>query len=565
LLARLNYTKRSIQDLYAVLIAKNLLILRLKGRMVCMGVWSRLNINFDVEPGEFELLERESGQPRLLGVSDDIPNTSKPQKKPVDASIEINIDRIYSEFRKDINPDLIIRRFMLGGLVPAAAAFINGMADGNNINDFILRSGMRKGVLEGAQGSLTKFAIENIFAVNEANTETDWNKVMEAITEGQTAVFIDKDASAIIVDTRGFEKRSIGVSENEKTVLGPKEAFSESIRTNITLLRRIVKRTDFVCEFRGSGSESSTRIGILYCEGIVNETLLNEIKRRLSSVDTRAILDVGVLDQLASRKNLSPFPQTLITERPDRAASHIMQGHVAVLLDGSPAAVIMPVTLFSLMTSSEDAYLKPLLGSILRVVRYFGAITSLLLPGIFIAMALYHQDMLSTEVLTTLMSSRKFVNVSLEAEMIFLLLVFHLIREAGIRVPGSIGQAIGIIGGLILGQAAVAANLASSVILILVALTGLGNFCIPDYSLSLCATYTRLAIVFAGWLGGLLGVSVTALLIIAYMASIKSYGVPFLSPYAPKTHSRRPVILRGVIKMRQRAEDYANTKGDSKL
>ena len=187
-----------------------------------MGVWSRLNINFDVEPGEFELLERESGQPRLLGVSDDIPNTSKPQKKPVDASIEINIDRIYSEFRKDINPDLIIRRFMLGGLVPAAAAFINGMADGNNINDFILRSGMRKGVLEGAQGSLTKFAIENIFAVNEANTETDWNKVMEAITEGQTAVFIDKDASAIIVDTRGFEKRSIGVSENEKTVLGPK-------------------------------------------------------------------------------------------------------------------------------------------------------------------------------------------------------------------------------------------------------------------------------------------------------------------------------------------------------
>lgn len=549
----------------AVLIAKNLLILRLKGRMVCMGVWSRLNINFDVEPGKFELLERESGQPRLLGVSGDIPNTSKPQKKPVDASLEINIDRIYNEFRKDINPDLIIRRFMLGGLVPAAAAFINGMADGNNINDFILRSGMRKGSLEGAQGSLAKFAIENIFAVNEANPETDWNKVMEAITEGQTAVFIDTDTSAIIVDTRGFEKRSVSVSENEKTVLGPKEAFSESIRTNITLLRRIVRRTDFICEFRGSGSESGTRIGILYCEGIVNETLLNEIKRKLSSVDTRAILDVGVLDQLASRKNLSPFPQTLITERPDRAASHIMQGHVAVLLDGSPAAVIMPVTLFSLMTSSEDAYLKPLLGSILRVVRYFGAITSLLLPGVFIAMALYHQDMLSTEVLTTLMSSRKFVNVSLEAEMIFLLLVFHLIREAGIRVPGSIGQAIGIIGGLILGQAAVAANLASSVILILVALTGLGNFCIPDYSLSLCATYTRLAIVFAGWLGGLLGVSVTALLIIAYMASIKSYGVPFLSPYAPKTHSRRPIILRGMIKMSQRAEDYANTKGDSKL
>ena len=269
---------------------------------------------------------------------------------------------------------------------------------------------------------------------------------------------------------------------------------------------------------------------------------------------------MGVLEQLTEEHSLSPFPQVLQTERPDRAAAMLMQGHVIVLLDGSPFANVMPATLFTLMTSSEDVYMRRPQGTTVRIVRYIGAVISILLPAFFLALALYHQGLLSTEVLTTVIASRKMVFAPIGAEMIFLLIVFQLIREAGMRVPGSIGQAIGIIGGLILGQAAVAANLASSVVLIIVALTGLGNFCIPDYSTQIAAAFFRLALVIGAWVGGLLGMVCLTVVFVAWMASLKSYGVPFLAPFSPKARSNKPMILRGRVTMHQQAEDVLNTR-----
>ena len=219
----------------------------------------------------------------------------------------------------------------------------------------------------------------------------------------------------------------------------------------------------------------------------------------------------------------------------------------------------MPTTLFALMASSEDIYLRQLPGSVIRFVRYMGAIISILLPGFFLALVLYHQGMMSTETLSTVVASRKMVFAPIGMELLFLLAVFQLIREAGLRVPGSIGQAIGIIGGLILGQAAVTANLASSVMLIVVALSGLGNFCIPDYSTQISASYIRIALVVAAWLAGLLGVFCASVGLIATMCGLKSYGVPFLSPVAPKTSSRRPAVLRGKISMNSSTQDFVNT------
>ena len=240
-----------------------------------------------------------------------------------------------------------------------------------------------------------------------------------------------------------------------------------------------------------------------------------------------------------------------------------MRGSVALIADGSPFAIIVPITLASLMSSPEDVYLRKPLGDVIRIVRYIGVLLSLLLPGYFIALALYHQGLLSNEVLNTVIQSRQMVFLPIAAEMVMLLLVFQLIREAGMRVPGSIGQAIGIIGGLILGQAAVAANLASSVILIVVAVSGLGNFCIPDHSSQIAASYFRIAFVIAAWLAGLLGLTCAFVIFIAYLANLKSFGVPFLAPYAPKTYNKRPFILRGRIGMHHRAEDYMNTHSDT--
>ncbi len=518
-------------------------------------------LRFDRRSGEFELLETESGSPKPWGGTPrEQPMPERERVERVSARVAENEERLRRVFRSDINPDVIFRPFMMGGTTPALVIYVSGMADARQVSDFILREGMRPGCMDGAEGDLAQYAIKNVFTTGETETSGSWDDAKKAIMEGRTAIFIDGADEAVLMETRGFAQRSVTEPQAEKVVRGPQEAFVEALRTNITLLRRILHTEDLVCEIRGAGGENGLKLAILYREGVTNITLVEEVKRRLARVDTRTVVGMGVLEQLTETHGLSPFPQVLQTERPDRVAYLLMQGHVAVLLDGSPFASIMPATLFTLMSSPEDIYMRRPQGTTIRVVRYTGAVLSILLPAFFLALALYHQGLLSTEVLTTVIASRKMVFAPIGAEMIFLLVVFQLIREAGMRVPGNIGQAIGIIGGLILGQAAVAANLASSVVLIIVALTGLGNFCIPDYSTQLAASFFRITLTVAAWAGGLLGVTCLLTVYMAWMASLKSYGIPFLSPYAPKAGSHKPMVLRGRISMRKRAEDIMNTR-----
>ncbi len=514
-------------------------------------------LGFNRKRSEFELLETESGAPgffreKTTGVSE-----GGQRKAEVDSSLETNLERIKKDYCTDINPDVIVRRFTMGGRLPAAAVFINGMAKREMINDFIIRESMNKPVPD--KPPYAQYLINSVLSNCEMSTEKNWDKIKENINDGLTVVLVDGEAVAMIADTRGYEYRAVSAPQNEKVVRGPQEGFNENLRTNITLIRRMVRREDLICEMRQVGSGENIKAAVVYLKGTANPALVQEVKRRLAEVDTRMVMNTGILEQLTEHHRLSPFPQLLCTERPDRAASHIMQGYVAVLLDGSPFANIMPTTLFALMASSEDIYLRQLPGSIIRFVRYMGAVISILLPGFFLSLVLYHQGMMSTEALSTVVASRKMVFAPIGLELLFLLAVFQLIREAGLRVPGSIGQAIGIIGGLILGQAAVTANLASSVMLIVVALSGLGNFCIPDYSTQISASYIRIALVLAAWLAGLLGMFCGAVSIIAMICGLKSYGVPFLAPVAPKTNSRRPPVLRGPITMHSGAKDFINT------
>ena len=522
-------------------------------------------LRFERPATEFELLETENGSPSGKYAESKGSKSKKTTKTHVYSRLADNVTYINDKFCADINKDLIVRRFKMLGGREGMIVFLSGMARADTINDFVLRPVFRCGRDLPEGGEAAKFLIEKVIDVSEIEAEEGLEKIAYYISEGKTALFLDGMDSAVIADTRGYEKRGVSESENERTVFGPKEAFNENLRTNITLLRRIIKASDFICEFRETKTKNKARAAIAYCAEVANVTVVNEVKRRIAAIETNYALDLGTLEQLMEPNRLMLLPRTLMTERPDKAASHILSGHIAVLLDGSPFAMVLPVTLFSLMSSGEDTYMTAPLGTVLRLVRYIGMLISILLPGYFLAAALYHQGVLSSEVLMTIISSRRLVYVSLGSEMIFLLFIFHLIREAGMRVPGSIGQAIGIIGGLILGQAAVTANIVSSVVLILVALTGLGNFCIPNYRLSLTASYIRIGAVIAGWMAGFLGIAAFIVVLVAYIASQKSCGVPYLTPFAPKTHSKRPFVIRGFIKMSNRHEDYTNTMEDKKL
>lgn len=526
------------------------------------SIWELLR--FDAQEEQFELLETERGEPGLLASWREREDSEQQSPEaPASAALQENEDRLKRDFRCEINPDILLRRFLLGGEIEALAVCINGMASGEQVSDFILRQGMREGCMRYAEQSLSRYAMEHVFAQLEAELSGDWATIKSAILDGKTVVFIQGDERAVLMDTRGYEKRGVERAQNEKVIRGPQEGFNENLRTNITLLRRIIKTEDFICEFQKAGGKNNVKLAIAYRADVVNPALLREVKRRLEKVDTRMLLSDGTIEQMTERYSLSPLPQALSTERPDRTAAHIMQGHVCVLLEGSPTASVMPATLFTLMATSEDSYMRRPLGAILRVVRYLGAGISILLPGYFLAVALHHSGMMSTEVIATLIASRQMVFLPLGLEMVFMLWVFQLLREAGIRVPGSVGQAIGIIGGLILGQAAVAANMVSTVVLILVALVGLGNFTIPDYSTQIAAGYFRMFLVIMGWIGGLLGLSAGVVILAAWVASMKSYGVPFLAPVAPKTNRDRPGVLRGQVTRKQRATDYTNTQEEA--
>ena len=514
-------------------------------------------MRFDEPDGRFELLETEGGAPSFFHGWKGAPAPEMPDERGIDPHLKESRRRLAAAFFTEVNTDLIQRSFRFCGQVPALAVFLNGMADGTEISDFILKRAMESPLPEKGKG-LIDYALERVFSLQEAEQTDRWAQVESAVLEGRTAVLLEGEKRAVLLDTRGYACRGVDTAQNESTVIGPAEAFHENLRISVTLLRRILRRADFVCEFRAAGSKNNVKLALCYLGGVCSEALLQEVRRRLSKVQTDVLLSAGTLGQRIEDSPLSPVPQTLLTERPDRAAAAVMAGKVVLLVEGSPQALVLPVTLSGLLLTAEDSYLRRPVGSVLRFVRLFGASVSVFMPAYFLALAFHHQGLLSSDILSTVIASRKLVFLPMGAEMIFLLLVFQLVREAGIRVPGAVGQTVGIIGGLILGQAAVSANFVSTVALIIVALTGLGNFVIPNYDLQLAVAYYRVGLCLLAISGGLLGLSCGCMAALILLCDQKSFGVPFLSPFAPKTVVREPLFYRGTVRGHGTAEDDMN-------
>lgn len=516
-------------------------------------------LQFDRPYRRFELLETEpEGTPSFFAHRKARRAKIAPERGTVAKRLDANLAWLKARFHTDVNTDVILRPFKLGGAVDALAIGMNGMADDQKIADFILRPAFRIDVSGVKAVDLPVFFRENALSMHETELTDRRDAIVSAITEGRTAILLDGAREAILCDTRGFVSRAVGEPQNEMTILGPKEAFTENIRTNVTLMRRILKRPDFVCEFRDAGGTNRTKLVLAYLDGTVNPALLNEVKRRLDTISTDMRLTVGRVEQLIEDYTYLPLPQMLKTERPDRAASAVLDGRIALLVEGCPQAGVLPITIGDLLASGEDLDMRQPVGTVVLLIRMIGAVLSTYLPAYFLALALHHPGQLSGEILETVVASRAMVFLPLWMEMIFLLLVFQLVREAGLRVPGSIGHAIGIIGGLLLGQAAVSANIVSTVVLIIVALTGLGNFAIPDYSAQVAASYYRVLLCVAATLAGLLGITVAGLCATAVMCSAKSFGVPFFAPFSPVTKHAGHLLFRSRIRNRAGSTDPMN-------
>jgi spore germination protein KA len=293
---------------------------------------------------------------------------------------------------------------------------------------------------------------------------------------------------------------------------------------------------------------------------IANPKIIKEVKRRIQNLDIDFAIGDGVLDQLIEDHPFSLFPQIISTERPDRTASFLMDGKVALICDGTPFASIVPVTFFHMFHTSEDSTIRWQYATFLRYIRVIASFFAALLPGLYVALTLYHKEMIPTELLSSLHKARENVPFPTLIEVLLLEVSFEIIREAGVRVPGVIGQTLGIIGAIVLGQAAVAAGLVSPVLIIIVAITGLGSFSIPNFNLAFSIRIVRFIFIFLGALFGFYGIAAGLYVFGSIAASMKSFGVPYFSPVAPKTKSSPDVVNKAPAWAQTQRPDFLNTK-----
>lgn len=340
---------------------------------------------------------------------------------------------------------------------------------------------------------------------------------------------------AYAADVKGWQSRSVGTPNTEIVLRGPQEGFTEGLRVNTGLVRKILKDENLLVENVQIGKKGKTPCSILYIKNIVNDALVAQVKNRLDNIEIDNIQDSGELEQLIEDASFLPIPQVIATERPDRVASMLSDGKVAVIVHGSPFALVVPATLPELVHSSEDLYIRFPYVNLLRFMRYIGMVMALLLSGIFVAVSSYHSELIPTDLLLSIAATREVVPFPLIIEILLMELAFELIREAGVRIPGPIGPTLGIVAGLVLGQAAVAASIVSPITIIIVAVAGIGSFAVPNFSLAFAFRILKFGFILLGAIAGFLGIAIGLFLLGLWIFSAKSFGVPMLSPISPVT------------------------------
>lgn len=492
-------------------------------------------------------------------------------------SLDENLTNLKVRYNSLINSDIILREFTLnlnGTSYNSSIVCIDGMINSELINNFLLRPLMESSkssaktidvngvkIKKSKKIDLASYIENCLVPQNDINKVSNLDELIDSVNAGDCALLVDTLNVAFVVDVKGYKAREISAPANEIVVRGSQEAFVEKIRTNTSMLRRIVNNENLIIEDCTVGKISRTNIAICYLKNVANSDLVKEVKYRINNLDIDYVISSGQLEQLIQDKSNVAFPQLIATERSDKASLHILEGRVVVLVDGSPYALIMPGVFLDFLSSPEDMNLKHQYSNLLKLIRILATFITLLLPGIYVSVSNYHTELLPTELLFTIAASRNAVPFPTIVEILVMEISFELIREAGLRVPTPFGSTIGIIGALILGESAVNANLVSPILIIIVAITGICSFTIPDFSLSFSFRIFRFVYIILGYLCGLLGIAVGLFIQLAILVNLKSFGAPYLAPYVPATnlHSSLSYFIKPIWARETRA-DFLNTK-----
>lgn len=471
-------------------------------------------------------------EPKTSGKAD-----SSNQNSPLSVSLEDNLTFIRDALGG--SPDLIIRRYVpLEKTVNLAVVYLEGITSKDLVEEFITHAMSFDTFYEGVENVFTGMEIltymkETAHNVGKKQQIKAQSELLEALVSGNTIILIDGLAEAICEDTSGGESRPVSEAGTQVSIRGSKESFTETIGTNIALVRRRIKNPDLWVESMKLGAVTQTNVSIMYIHGIASEQTVKDLRSKLQEIRVDSILESGYIEQLIETSEYSPFPTIYNTERPDSVAGNLLDGRIAIFVDGTPFVLIAPTTFFMFFHTVEDYFQRFDISTLIRLLRFLCLFISMFGPAIFVAALNFHQEMIPTPLLINLASQREGVPFPAFVEALMMEVTFEIIREAGIRLPSPIGQTVSIIGGLVLGQAAVQAGIVSPAMVIVVALTGICSFTTPAFNMALSVRLLRFLIVVVSAFMGLYGISIFGLIIIAHLCSLRSLGVPYMSPMGP--------------------------------
>lgn len=447
--------------------------------------------------------------------------------------------------------DLIVREIRIGaaGTVKSGIVYTEGMADKDLINRFLdaLMLHSKETVLPGndTDAGNTMTMLEHfILTLGDIQEIRDYRSVFSSILSGDTVILVDGYDYGFAAGTKGIDDRGVQEASVQTVVRGPRESFSENIRKNTALIRRKINNPNLWLESMSVGRVTRTQVAVMYVKGIANDKIVEEIRTRLKRIDIDGIFESGNIEELIQDETITPFPTIYNTERPDTVAANLLEGRIAILVDGTPVVLVAPVVFTQFLQSSEDYYHRSDFGLIrlLRIVAFF---ITLLAPSIYISVTTFHQEMLPTTLMMSIAAQRERVPFPAAVEAFLMEVTFELLREAGIRMPRAVGPAISIVGALVLGEAAVRAGLVSSAMVIVVSITAISSFILPTFSMSIPVRILRFLLMGLAASFGLFGVFVGLILLNLHLCNLRSFGVPYMAPLAPLIPSdQKDTILR---------------------
>lgn len=431
--------------------------------------------------------------------------------------------------------DLKLRSFTI---IPwrrrAALAYIDGLSNEEIINEQIMNRLTDPPSPAPSPDALVATVI-NILPAAQVTATADMPQAIEHLMSGNALLLLEGTAAAVVIGATKLEARALEEPQNETTVRGPRDGFVEVLRTNISLLRRRNKDPNLIVQSHTVGVRSHTDVAVVYCRGVVDMRLVCEVERRLAAVKVDYISASGILEGIIEDHPYSPFPTTMSTERPDKVISAVKEGRVAIMLDGTPFVLLVPATVSSFFQSGDDYYNKWWSAAVIRFSRYVAGLISIVLPALYIALTNYNPAFLPTPLALSIAASRMGLPLPAFLEALFMEITLELMTEAGLRLPKNIGPAVSIVGGLVIGEAAVRAGFVSPIMIIIIAFTAIASFVIPNYQFSLTLRLLRVPMMVAAAVLGSFGVAVGLLAILVHLSILESFGEPYLAPLTPRS------------------------------